>query len=213
MSNFGMRFRGINLEKWTHANLKTFPKNFELKFYSKSNHIEDEKIELNLTDNENEIKKIIFNKIIQNNNLENYIQTGIRYFDTTKEEITIENFKKQFSVNNIELYYKRSIEPKSINKFFRITNFLDENNSIVFKVKFFPNQKRLYKKKTFSLFDINNNFITKISVPLSTNLKKCHEIVYFLFSILNKFYPNIPKEDFFFLLQNSNKIMILDIFI
>ncbi len=183
--------------------------------------LNEEKQRFSLKLNEQTIKEIIYEKIKYYNEL-NLIIEDITYYDLNKNQFNFEKYKESFNPDFIEiLRFKNENQLISANnhfymkwsKIYPLTLYINPNDfTINYKVKVFTNND--YEKKKFCLFDRDNNFLKKICVELPKLTKRCCDVVNYLYNpILKSYYQDTPKEEFFFILQSEDGIMVLDMFI
>lgn len=185
------------------------------------------KLKINMHDliEENQLKKMILDEIMNGKLYNQIIDTKDHYLiDTNRNlsKIDEEFLTKALTIDHIEIQTERDRGPKfalACKENF-ILKYLDQAECrLDFNMNIFPKQalSEAYFQEII-LYDSDNNRLCQLSLILPKKVKKCREIIDYLYDLVlynSEIYKgeNFLPEDYFFILQHPKKHYIYQMLI
>ena len=171
------------------------------------------RIELKPNQDEKNLKELILKQLKEKHTLPLFFKTSNHYFinsNSQMEYISEDFLKSIITIENLEIYDDYDIQIKQNNDFkeFPILNSINFYECLCkIKITLFKQSDLIDNySQNISLYDVDNNEILILSCLIPKKIKKCSEVIDYLYDILQKkIGVSYMKKNFYFILQKKKE--------
>ncbi len=171
------------------------------------------RIELKPNQDEKNLKELILKQLKEKHTLPLFFKTSNHYFinsNSQMEYISEDFLKSIITIENLEIYDDYDIQMKQNNDFkeFPILNSINFYECLCkIKITLFKQSDLIDNySQNISLYDVDNNEILVLSCLIPKKIKKCFEVIDYLYDILHKkIGVSYMKKNFYFILQKKKE--------
>ena len=171
------------------------------------------RIELKPNQDEKSLKELILKQLKEKHTLPLFFKTSNHYFinsNSQMESISEDFLKSIITIENLEIYDDYDIQMKQNNDFkeFPILNSINFYECLCkIKITLFKQSDLIDNySQNISLYDVDNNEILILSCLIPKKIKKCFEVIDYLYDILQKkIGVSYMKKNFYFILQKKKE--------
>ena len=171
------------------------------------------RIELKQNQDEKNLKELILKQLKEKHTLPLFFKTSNHYFinsNSQMESISEDFLKSIITIENIDIYDDYDIPMRQINDFkeYPILNSINFYECLCkIKISLFKQSDLIDNySQNISLYDVDNNEILILSCLIPKKIKKCSEVIDYLYDILQKkIGVSYMKKNFYFILQKKKE--------